>query len=411
MIKRKNLILVTVCIVTAMFFPYLGILGVFIPVIVLIIINFLYTSKAFTSIIVALSALIILVISDHISLFFTLSIFNTNMDFLSSSFIYQLIYLFIFTLSSIGLAIIFKLIVSQFREKLSLLVKYSIFILSLFILTIGFIFLNIISSNKLGFTKETIGFNTIIIFVYIIFIILILGLLMSTVIVDIRTKNRKAELTQLRRYSESLEDLYEEIERFRHDYINILATMSEYIKDNDMAQLEKYFNDKIVPTSKEIQMNNYKLATLKNMKNKEVKGTLVTKIIKAQDRGIDVTIEITETIEKIGLDAIILCRCLGIILDNAIEESEKMPSGRMLVAFVKKENSLLIVVANTFSNDIPAIYQMYEKGYSTKGRNRGTGLYNLRELISPYQHITLDTKIENELFFQEIRISNSMEEV
>lgn len=409
-IKGNILILLTVCLVTSIFFPYIGILGVFIPMIVLIIMNYVYITKVFTSIIVALSAMIILVISDHVSLIIVLNIFNINLNSLLKSLGYQLVYLLIFTLFSIGLTIVFKLIVVQLREKLTLLMKYSIFILSLFTLTIGFIYLNIYSSNKLGITKETISFNTIIIFVYIIIIILILGLLMSTVIIDIKTKNKQAELYQLRRYSETLENMYEEIERFRHDYINILATMSEYIKDDDMVQLEKYFNDKIVPTGEEIKLNNYKLATLKNLKNKEVKGILVSKIIKAQDRDIDVAIEITEVIEKIGLDTIIMCRCLGIILDNAIEEAEKVLSGKMIVAFVKKEDSLLIVVANTYHKNIPGIYQMYQKGFSTKGKNRGVGLYTLRNLISSYQHITLDTKIENKLFIQEIRISNVKED-
>lgn len=405
--KKSVLFFVMLSFIASFLFSYLGVLGVFIPVIVLIVMNYLETSRLITSIVVTLSALIILVISDHVSLIIGMNLFKISAENLMKNFSYQSFNFIIFIILSVGLTMLCKLIAFQLREKLSLLAKYSLFITSLFVLTIGFIYLNIFNANKLGFTKETISFNTMIIFIYIIFIILILGLLMSTAIIDIKTKNKRAELTQLRRYSETLENMYDEVERFRHDYINILATMSEYIKDDDMVQLEKYFNEKIVPTGEAIKINNYKLATLKNLKNKEVKGTLVSKIIKAQDRGIDVAIEITETIEEIELDSIVLCRCLGVILDNAIEEAQKTSSGKMIVALVKKETALLIVVANTYSEDIPAIYQMYEKGYSTKGKNRGVGLYTLRDLISPYQHITLDTKLENGLFIQEIRISKA----
>lgn len=405
--KQSILLLIILNIGASLLFTYIGILGVFVPVIVLIAMNYNYSNHIISSVIAALSALIILVISDHISLVIVMNVFDILINMLLIEPGYQLLHIVIFVSICIGLTYLLKFVTAQFHAKLSLLTKYSIVILSVLSITIGFIYLNIFNSNKIGLTKEIVQSNTIILFVYIVFIILILGLLMATAIIEIKTKSKQAELKQLRQYSKSLEDMYIEIDRFRHDYINILTSMSEFIRQKDMEQLEKYFNEKIAPTREYIKMSNYKLATLKNMKISEVKGVLVSKIIKAQELGVDVTIEITEAIKEIKLDPIILCRCLGIILDNAIEETKTQENGKMIVAFVRKETDLLIVIANTVLEDVPAIYQMYEKGYSTKGKRRGLGLTNLKELILPYDHITLDTKIENDLFIQEMMVSKN----
>ena len=40
-----------------------------------------------------------------------------------------------------------------------------------------------------------------------------------------------------------IESINNEMRKFRHDYVNILTTMSEYIREDDMPGLRQYFNE------------------------------------------------------------------------------------------------------------------------------------------------------------------------
>lgn len=49
----------------------------------------------------------------------------------------------------------------------------------------------------------------------------------------------------LENYVENLEKMLEETRAFRHDYKNILSTMSGYIRENEMEELRTFFYKKI----------------------------------------------------------------------------------------------------------------------------------------------------------------------
>lgn len=44
-----------------------------------------------------------------------------------------------------------------------------------------------------------------------------------------------------------MEKLYSEMNTFRHDYINILASLNGYIEQGDQTLLQVYFEDTILP--------------------------------------------------------------------------------------------------------------------------------------------------------------------
>ena len=217
-------------------------------------------------------------------------------------------------------------------------------------------------------------------------------------------KHEQIELRNLREYTENLEELYTEMRKFRHDYINIISSISAFVQERDCEGLEEYFCNNIQPLNKTIDRNNYKLGLLKNIHLQEIKGLISAKVIRAQELGIDVVIDIVEVIDNIDMDRIDLVRSLGILLDNAIDAAVESVDKKMNVALIKKDQSVIIVVSNTYGDNILPIGKMYKEGVSTKGENRGLGLSNLKEMLSKYKNITLDTYIEGEVFTQEVYI-------
>jgi len=197
---------------------------------------------------------------------------------------------------------------------------------------------------------------------------------------------------------------------FKHDYANIISSMIGYIDEDDMAGLKKHFYDNILPLSHEIGKNDSKIALLKNMKILEVKGLLSSKLIRAQEMGIEVLIDIKDPIEKINMHIIDLTRVLGILLDNAIEEGETSDKHNIRVGFIREDRILIILISNSCGEEVPPIYKINKKGYSTKGENRGIGLSNLKDILDRYKYITLDTIIQDGEFIQKITIDNNFGE-
>ena len=241
---------------------------------------------------------------------------------------------------------------------------------------------------------------------YIVIMFVIIGILAYIFAKENKIEKRRIQYDNLEEYTAKLEVLYTDMRKFRHDYTNILSSMYSFIEENDMYGLKKYFNEKIQPLNQRMNSNNYKLGVLKNVHLPEVKGFLSSKIIKAQELGLDTFIDISEPIDEINIDIVELVRSIGIIMDNAIEAALSSEDKRICLGLIKKNQSVIIVVSNSFSGDIPSISMLFKQGFSTKGENRGIGLSNLKEILNKYRNVTLDTFIKNKLFFQEITVNN-----
>lgn len=198
--------------------------------------------------------------------------------------------------------------------------------------------------------------------------------------------------------------------KFRHDYINILATLSEYIREEDMDGLSKYFDENIAHLHDDMKLNTIKINGLQNLHVREIKGLLTTKIIQSQEQNINISVEVTEQIDHINMNVVELSRCIGIIMDNAIEASEFVDAPTIQIAFIKNEKSVLLVFMNKCSKDTPKVHKLFEDQFSTKGRKRGIGLTTLKEVTEKTENVFLDTYINDQFFIQKLEILNDHNE-
>ncbi|MDT1960433.1 GHKL domain-containing protein [Carnobacterium divergens] len=235
--------------------------------------------------------------------------------------------------------------------------------------------------------------------ILIAFIFLYIALTRET-----EVQKRKLELDQLRIYSNKLEENYQEYRKFRHDYLNMYTGMVGYIETKDMAGLERYFTEHIVTISQSITTNLIKLADLYRIEIPELKGLVATKLLLAQEKGMDISCEVPTPVTRINMDILDLCTAIGILLDNAIEATESIENGKIRLSFITYEDRVLITIENQIEDLLVPIYQLFEHGFSTKGSDRGLGLWYLSEMMDKSDVIHLDTSIENHYFIQQLNI-------
>ena len=123
-----------------------------------------------------------------------------------------------------------------------------------------------------------------------LYAILLMGIMVLSVVIlvmsnftlrEMRYKRNVKEIEAYYEYTLRIESINNEMRKFRHDYVNILTTLSDYIREDDMPGLRKYFNENIVPMKDKLKTRSIKMNGIEKLKVREIKG-LITKI-KAQE--------------------------------------------------------------------------------------------------------------------------------
>ncbi len=367
---------------------------------------FFYKKFRLLGIINTLLVILISVVSDYLSVFFTKYIIE-NLNNVPHFFVYYMIFHSTFT---ILIALFIRALMNRF--KLSYLYNNRIYLLLLAaFLGISF-FVFYVYMPKTYNSEKDFEFQTLFYVIYVCVAAIFIILISFTIIREMALQRTKKEINQYYKYTLQIEQINNEMRKFRHDYVNILATLSEYIRQDDMEGLRVYFDQNIAHLHDDMKLNAIKINGLQNLHVREIKGLLTTKIIQSQEQNINISVEITEQIDHINMNIVELSRCIGIIMDNAIEASEFVDSPTIQIAFIKNEKSVLLIFMNKCSKDTPKVHKLFENHFSTKGRKRGIGLTTLKEITEKTDHVFLDTYINDQYFIQKLEIINdSTEEV
>ncbi len=219
------------------------------------------------------------------------------------------------------------------------------------------------------------------------------------------TREKVIEQRAMQLYIDEISKQNEEINQFRHDYLNILSSLESYLEEGDLQALTVYYQQTIQPTRTLFLANASKLSALQKIDHPAIRGIFMTKLLLAQEKGISVHLEMTGKIifPKHVFD-LNLIRILGILLDNAIEEVDALGKGELAVAFFQEKDVLVILIQNTVRNPVEPLYQLKKQGFSTKGKGRGYGLSTVDELMSQTSTLLLETTISQHLFVQKLTL-------
>ena len=226
---------------------------------------------------------------------------------------------------------------------------------------------------------------------------------------QIQTEAKQKAMQDLQNYTRNLEAMYNSLRSFKHDYVNILLSLSGYIEDGDMDRLKDFFESKIFPTKNLITGEDYKLNQLSNISVLEIKSLLSAKMIYAHESGIDITIDIPDKVESFLIDTVDLVRILGIFLDNAIEATLETEQPQIGLNIIQNKTGVSIIISNRFRDNGLMLHKLKQKGFSTKIGHQGIGLGNAQKIISSYDNALLETTMKCDYFTQHIELTERKE--
>ena len=226
---------------------------------------------------------------------------------------------------------------------------------------------------------------------------------------QVQTEAKQKAMQDLQDYTRNLEAMYNSLRSFKHDYVNILLSLSGYIEDGDMDRLKDFFESKIFPTKNLITGEDYKLNQLSNISVLEIKSLLSAKMIYAHESGIDITIDIPDKVESFLIDTVDLARILGIFLDNAIEATLETEQPQIGLNIIQNKTGVSIIISNRFRDNGIMLHTLKQKGFSTKIGHQGIGLGNAQKIISSYDNVLLETTMKCDYFTQHIELTERKE--
>lgn len=359
------------------------------------------------SFVIALFVQIIIMIVDVASSNLAILITREDINFLLYKNGYNIvIYNSIIVILSIVFSVFFSWIINKKVEIKKLDFKNINSKLFVIILLTNFII--IFSSGdlckKLGFNNEFVQSLGLLLCFYTIFLTIFMIMFIKNVVSEYDIRLEKEKNKQLELYTKEIEELYNSLRTFKHDYKNILTSMSLYISEKDIDGLKEYFKKTVLPTDLIINNNEFSIASLQYVEVKELKALLAMKQIEAKNKNVDCNIRVLGIVKEINMGIIDLIRIVGILFDNAIQAAESTESGKVTCT-LKQGDIFKIEIRNNYIGNIDDTSKFFEKGYTTKESGSGIGLYNFLNIIHNYDNAIYSVTLDNNEFIIRITIS------
>lgn len=216
-----------------------------------------------------------------------------------------------------------------------------------------------------------------------------------------KEKIRRSEtlILQQQAYVTRLEDIQNKLRGIHHDYKNVAAGLYLQAQEGDIEAVKEFVSEKLLQIDKDIQGNIRQMNQLSKIEMIELKSLILTKTLEAGRLDIHLEVEVLHMVKTVNMSIQDLLRCVGVLLDNAIEATAKTTQKSLTIALLQENEKLTLMVKNPV-NEAVDMNKIWEVGYSTKGENRGLGLASLQDIVKRHDNLLQETKVEQGIFTQ-----------
>ena len=186
---------------------------------------------------------------------------------------------------------------------------------------------------------------------------------------EIALNQKKFEQEHLQTYTDEIVALYNEIRGFRHDYAGMLVSMQMAIDSKDLQEIDRIYNQVLVKANQKLRSDKYTYFDLNNIEDSALRSLIAQSIVYARNKDVEFTLEVKDIITRLSIDLLDLVRIMSVLLNNAVEGAAESSSKQMEVAVIKMDLETVIVIQNSCKITMTPSEDLFELGFSTKGRN------------------------------------------
>lgn len=218
--------------------------------------------------------------------------------------------------------------------------------------------------------------DNLVVFTLISIGIFVLNMSLYWYIDKITEKNKRLEIQK--QYQPILKDMIEEIRRKQHDFKNHLNTINGMVEVFSGKELK----DQLKSYMKDINISYKSLEDIVYIENLVLKAAIYNKLCEAGRLNVKFSCNINHN----SLDDVLkdheISDVLNNLINNAFEAVEGNEDKNVILNIDTEDNATIIEVKNNGKKIAPEdIKNIFKRGFSTKGKNRGYGLYNIKKVI------------------------------
>ena len=199
-------------------------------------------------------------------------------------------------------------------------------------------------------------------------------------------------LSNLKEYTDHLEQEQRKLRKFKHDYQNMLLSLEENLRSSDSQDAKDYlqtfkqYSDNYISESGLWMFNDFD-----NVKTPYLKSILINKTSQATEQGIDVHFECRYDVDQIAMEPYDLVRIVGVAYDNAIEAVRNLDKNhrKINVMVYRTKGQTEITITNPMQTAENLIH-LKKEGVTTKKGHSGLGLANIEEISANYSNVLVN---------------------
>lgn len=210
-------------------------------------------------------------------------------------------------------------------------------------------------------------------------------------------------ILQQQLYEQDLEMIRREVRTFRHDYKNLLAGLSQQAGEGELEGLRRSLSELDAGFDLRLGRKIQESAQIGNLQIVEVRSLLLSKLTVMREKGVECRLEVLYPVEAVEMDVWDFVRCLGILIDNAVEAALDTEQPWVEILLLAQDRRVFLRVSNPYTNQIEA-GSMWNDGWSTKGAGRGLGLPSYQRILEGYPNTSSCTSWEDGVFVQGLTV-------
>ena len=374
-----------------------------------VLIHFFYRFNIVHSIITTFIVYFLAIIGEILSTVLLINILGfTDSEIKTNIFILFLIFFFVW------IFMLIVLLIKNYTAKYIHQIKFpnlgpTVLIVSYFAFTLLIAGINSVMYGALVTLGKSImiTFNVVLFAFYLTISLFMFYLYNSLKKQKLELEIKQKDYDQLKVYTGIIEDLLEELREYKHDAANVILALNGFLESNNIEQLKHYFYKDIMKEHQRVFQNDKSsFATLQNIAEPGLKGLLATKLSYAHSLKLNVNFNVLNFSDEIEIEMFDLYKIMGILVDNAIESSVESNKRDLTLFIMKDTEETTIIIGNSFKEK-PSIKDIFKKGYSTKGKDRGLGLNIVNNIVNTkYDNVILNTFTQEDSLIQELIIPN-----
>ena len=193
----------------------------------------------------------------------------------------------------------------------------------------------------------------------------------------------RTELTRMADDLTGVQHMVEAMRAYTHEFMNKLHVILGLLQIGEPEKAQEYIMD--TTRTQRVAVSRI----MNQIRQPSVGALLVGKTSRANELGIHLRLDRESTLseESLWLPPEAYVTILGNLIENAIEvlNQSRRATKEVSVSIRESEDSLLLCVEDTGPGISPALRQtLFQRGVSTKGRSRGTGLALVQEVVEAY---------------------------